>query len=295
MIVVTTPTGSIGHLVVEDLLLKGAPVRVIVRDPSRLHAEVRDRVEIFAGSHSDPAVLAEAFAGADALFWLVPPNPRAESLEAAYVEFTRPAVAALQNAGVRRAVSVSALGRGTSWRDRAGLVSASLDADDLLASAGIAFRALTMPSFMDNLLRQAGSIRDQGVFFSPISEDLKLPTCATADIASAAVRLLLDDSWSGQGETPVLGPEDLSHREMAEIASDVLGRPVRYQRVTFEAFESGLKESGMTPAFVRGYVDMMRAKDEGMDNAEPRTPESTTPTSFRQWCETELKPAVQPL
>ena len=34
------------------------------------------------------------------------------------------------------------------------------------------------------------------------------------------------------------------------------------------------------------------AKDKGLDNAEPRTPENTTPTSFRQWCEEVLKPAV---
>jgi hypothetical protein len=36
----------------------------------------------------------------------------------------------------------------------------------------------------------------------------------------------------------------------------------------------------------------MVAKDDGVDNAEPRTPESTTPTSFRDWCEQVLKPAV---
>ncbi len=29
-----------------------------------------------------------------------------------------------------------------------------------------------------------------------------------------------------------------------------------------------------------------------LDNAEPRTAENTTPTSFRQWCEEVLKPAV---
>ena len=39
-------------------------------------------------------------------------------------------------------------------------------------------------------------------------------------------------------------------------------------------------------------VDMMVAKNEGLDNAEPRTPESTTPTSFRQWCEDTLKGVV---
>jgi hypothetical protein len=37
---------------------------------------------------------------------------------------------------------------------------------------------------------------------------------------------------------------------------------------------------------------MMTAKDRGLDNAEPRTSESSTPTSFRQWCEEVLKPAV---
>jgi hypothetical protein len=36
----------------------------------------------------------------------------------------------------------------------------------------------------------------------------------------------------------------------------------------------------------------MRSKDEGIDDAATRTPESTTPTSFRHWCEQELKPAV---
>jgi hypothetical protein len=29
-----------------------------------------------------------------------------------------------------------------------------------------------------------------------------------------------------------------------------------------------------------------------LDNAEPRTPENTTPTSLRWWCEQVLKPAV---
>jgi hypothetical protein len=42
----------------------------------------------------------------------------------------------------------------------------------------------------------------------------------------------------------------------------------------------------------QGTLDMMVAKNEGLDNAEPRTHKNTTPTSFRQWCEEVLKPAV---
>ena len=45
------------------------------------------------------------------------------------------------------------------------------------------------------------------------------------------------------------------------------------------AFAAQLQGSGMSEAFVRGYVEMMQAKDQGLDNAEPRTAENTTPTS----------------
>jgi hypothetical protein len=37
---------------------------------------------------------------------------------------------------------------------------------------------------------------------------------------------------------------------------------------------------------------MARAKNEGLDNGVQRTPQNSTPTSFRQWCEEALKPAV---
>lgn len=292
MIVITAPTSAIGRQVLENILDRGEPVRVIARDPSRLPARTRERVEVVQGSHGDSDVVTQAFAGADAVFWLLPPNPRTASVEAAYLDFTRPACAVFKKAGVRRVVGVSALGRGTVLARNAGLVTASLAMDDMIASAGVSYRALTMPSFMDNLLRQIEPIKSRGMFFSPIAGDRKCPTCATRDIAAMAAKFLLDPSWSGRGEVPVLGPEDLSCNDMAEIMSDVLGRPVRYQQIPFDAFEARLKENGMSDAFVRGYVDMMKAKNEGLDNAEPRTPDNTTPTSFRQWCEAVLKPAV---
>ncbi|HTK06371.1 MAG TPA: NAD(P)H-binding protein [Ktedonobacteraceae bacterium] len=290
MIVVTAPTGLIGQQVLNNLLNSDEPIRVIVRDPSRLPAHIRERVEIVQGSHGDLDVVTRAFAGAHSVFWLVPPDPRAESVEAAYVGFSRPAAEAIVRHGVERVVSISALGRGVQVN--AGYVSASLAMDDLIASTGVNFRALTMPTFMDNILRQVGSIKSQGVFFDPTSADLKLPTCATRDIAAAAARLLLDHSWSGQGHVAVLGPEDLSFNDMAHIMSEVLERPIRFQQISSEAFKAMLLEHGMSDAMTQGMLDMMMAKNEGIDKAEPRTPESTTPTSFRQWCEEVLKPAV---
>jgi hypothetical protein len=50
----------------------------------------------------------------------------------------------------------------------------------------------------------------------------------------------------------------------------------------------------MGEAFVEGYLEMMRAKDDGVDLGVRRTPRTATPTTFRTWCEEVLKPAVQP-
>jgi uncharacterized protein YbjT (DUF2867 family) len=291
MIVVTAPTGLVGHQVLNNLLASSEPIRVIVRDSSRLPTHIRERVEVVQGSHSDLDAVTRAFAGADSVFWLVPPDPHAQSVEAAYVDFSRPACEAIKSQGVKRVVMISALGRGTALARNAGYVTGLLAKDDLIASTGVSYRALTIPSFMDNSILQIGSIKSQGVFFSPTPGDLKLRTCATRDIAAIAARLLLDHSWSGQSSVPVLGPEDLSFNDMAQIMSEVLGRLIRFQQIPDEAFKANLIQNGMSEAMAQGMLDMMIAKSEGIDNVEPRTPESTTPTSFRQWCEKVLKPA----
>ncbi|TIX50925.1 NAD(P)H-binding protein [Alteraurantiacibacter aquimixticola] len=292
MIVVTAPAGNIGHRVVENLLDQGAELRLIVRDPSTIPEAVRERVEIVEGSHANADVVDRAFEGADAVFWLAPPDPKAESATAAYVDFTRPAAAALKAHGVKRIVGITGLGRTTPLAGEAGYVTASLAMDDLIASTGVHFRALTMPSFMDNVLMQANALKEQGKFFLPISGDLKLPSVATRDIAAAATRWLLDDSWTGQEEVAVLGPENISFNDMAQIMSEVLGRPVEYQQIPLDAYKANFLKFGFSDAMAQGMTDMADAKDHGLDLGVERTPENTTPTTFRQWCEEELKPAL---
>jgi uncharacterized protein YbjT (DUF2867 family) len=292
MIVATSPTGRIGRQVLDNLLTSGAPVRVIARDPSRLPAGTRERVEVVPGSHGDPDVVTEAFTGADAVFWLVPPAPRADGVEAAYVDFSRPACKAIEQQGVGRVVGVSALGRGTPMAAQAGNVTGSLAMDDLIASTGVSYRALVMPSFMDNIARQATLIKNEGMFTSPISKDRKLPTCATRDIASVAAALLIDPSWSGVGEVPVLGPEDLCFDDMARIMSKVLERTIRFQQIPGEVYKDRMMQFGMSEAMAQGMLAMALAKDAGLDNGVVRTPKTSTPTTFRQWCEEVLKPAV---
>jgi len=193
--------------------------------------------------------------------------------------------------GVERVVGVSTLGRGVA--KNAGQVSASLAMDEAIAATGVHYRALCPPFLMENLLGQAESIRTAGVFFLALAEDRVLRTCATRDIAGTAARLLLDGSWTGQDDVPLVGPDDLSPEGMAWVVSEVLDRPVRVQRISSADYRATALRFGASEAWAQGLADMVQAQsDQGFYGAaEPSTPESA-PTGFRQWCEDVLRPAV---
>lgn len=294
MIVITTPTGQIGRQVLDHVLdaTDGTtPVRVIARDPGRLTPRARERTEIFQGSHADPDVLGAACAGADRVFWLVPPAPGADSVEDHFRDFTLPLCEVIgRRKGLERVVAVSTAGRGVA--KNAGQVSASLAMDDRIAATGIHYRAVCPPFLMENLLGQAAALRS-GEFSLPLTVDRVLRTCATADIAATAARLLLDTSWTGQADVPVIGPDDLTPEGMAQVLSEVLDRTVRVRRITPEDYRAAALRSGASQAMAQGLADMARATDDQgfYGHTEPSTPD-TAPTGFREWCETVLRPAL---
>ncbi|BBC74015.1 NmrA family transcriptional regulator [Altererythrobacter sp. B11] len=292
MIVVTAPTSQIGQQLVTDLLAVDAPLRVVARDPAKLADDVRNRVEIIEGSHGDAEVAERAFAGAEAIFWLAPPA-WGQTLEQAYLDFTRPAAAAIRRHGVARVVSITALGRGTRWQDCAGPVTASIAMDDMLMETGAAFRGLAMPSFMENTARQIGLMKDRGAFFGPIDPEKKLPFTATRDMATAAARLLHGDHWEDQADVPVLGPDDLSFNDQAAIISEVTGRSVRYEQISYDRFKQQFLDRGASESVAQGYVDMYRAKEKGIDNVATRRAEHTGATSFRDFCRRAIEPGLR--
>ncbi|WP_436496600.1 NAD(P)-dependent oxidoreductase [Actinokineospora sp. HUAS TT18] len=97
-------TGRIGHALVEQALAAGHDVTAVVRDPSKLTADVRVVVADLA--NADPAALEPAVAGADAVLSGLGPRSRADA------GITEPGtlaiVTAMRAAAVRRLVVVSA-------------------------------------------------------------------------------------------------------------------------------------------------------------------------------------------
>lgn len=291
MILVTGPTGGIGRPLLDHLLAAGGePVRVVARTPDDLPTDVRDRVEVVEGSHGDPDVVEQALSGVRSVFWLVASDPTSLSPFHSYVGFSLPFAAALPGSDVERVVTVSALGR--QVQGYAGYASASQAMDDLVRATGVHLRALVAPSLMDNLLRSVPSLREEGVVRGSAPEGRRVPMVARRDIAAVAARLLLDSTWTGQQELPVLGPADLSAADVDGVLTEVLGRPVRHEAADPRLAEAGMTNHGFTPRMARGLTAMTEAKARGLDDVTSPTRSTDTPTTLRQFAQEVLKPAL---
>jgi uncharacterized protein YbjT (DUF2867 family) len=289
VILITTPTGRIGSQVLIRLLERDDAVRVIVRDPARLDAGIRRRVQVVVGSHDDPAVLDESMRGVDGLLWLVPPSVVAASAEEHYLGFARPAAEAIRRHCVAHVVAVSSAGH--AWPARAGLLSAAFAMDAEITRTGAAYRALSPPFFMENLLGQVGAIREHGVFSLANAADRPLATVAIRDVADIAAPLLADRSWSGQQNLPVFGPDRLTPNEMADVISGALDRTVSFRQLTLADVASALAGRGASAGVVRDVIEMIAAVDAGVYDADQEAAYSGS-TDFRTWCRDVLRPAV---
>jgi uncharacterized protein YbjT (DUF2867 family) len=143
------------------------------------------------------------------------------------------------------------------------------------------------------MLYQMEAIKDLGMFFLPFDGDYKAPQVAVRDIAEQAVRWLTDKSWHGVSGVAVQGAADISYNEMAETLTAVLQKPVRFQNVPKDRYIETLVSIGSTEAFANELVHMYEAIEQGLFKEDPRTAETTTPTTFARWAEEVFLPIYQ--
>jgi len=282
--------GNIGHQVVSALLNREESLRVIVRNPHKLAETIQSQVEIVQGSTDDADVLVQALDGADALFWCIPQSHTQNDVLNYYLQFTQAAAIALRHSKISRVVTVSSGGKNLA--KNAGAISALHVMENLLNETGVSIRHLRCGNFMENFLWQTGTIAHQQTFYYPLPGDYPIPMVATCDIAEIAVQWFSDQHWSGQEGVGVHGAEDLSMQQAAEIFSHVLGKSIRFQQVSPNAYADSLLQHGASPAFAQSLVDMFAEVANGIYQAEPRTPKTTTPTTLDQWATRVMLPAI---
>jgi uncharacterized protein YbjT (DUF2867 family) len=289
-ILVNTPTGKIGRLVTRHLLDAGLDLTLISRHPEKLDS-LGTRAPVVQGDLDDPVTLDRATRGVDTLFWVTPGLANPDYLRWNQ-DLAKLAVATALRNGVKRAVVLSSI---SAQVPRGVGPISSLHQVEREFRAGFADLVILRPTFfMENHFASIASISTMGAIFAPIAGSVRFPQIATRDIAARAAALLGDGTWAGQRVLGLHGPAEVSYEQTAQILGEALGRPVRFVQVTGEQARQAMLGGGL-PAYVAdAYVEMYGAMGSGVfQQAEPRSPETTTPTTLREFATDTLKPAIE--
>ncbi|RKG92215.1 NAD-dependent epimerase/dehydratase family protein [Corallococcus sp. CA053C] len=289
-IVINTPNGNIGRPLVQKLLASGRKVTIISRNPEKVSDLVKQGAKLVQGSIEDKATLDAALEGAEALFWLSPPPTRPDFVTWA-ANVAQQAAASVKAHGVKRVVVLSSVGAQNG--PGTGPVSALKPVEEAFKAVSPNVTSLRAGFFMENFLRDVQALAKAGHIYNATAPEKTFPMVAVADIATKAAEVLTDASWTGHRNLGVHGPQDLTYPEAAAILTQALGRPVKYMQVGLEDLRGSMKGMGLPAWMADAFTEMYGAIKEGrMDPAEPRSKETTTPTTLAQFAATVLKPVV---
>ena len=291
MYAVIGATGHTGRVVAEQLLDAGKDVRVVGRDAAKLQPLVDRGARAVVGSVDDPHTLAEAFAGANAVYAMIPPDYTTSDPRGHQQRVGEAIAGALRELRVRKCVNLSSVG--AQNRSGAGPVSGlSLQEDRLDAIPELDVLHLRPGLFMENLYQFIPMIK-QGFIASPLQADLALPWVATRDIGAVAADELLRLEFRGHSIRELHGPRDLTWNEIAPVVGKAAGNPnLRYMHVSYDDAKQGMLQTGLQPALADAFIEMYRAMNEHrLEAAEPRSPRTTTPTTIETFV-TEFARAI---
>ena len=243
MIGVTGATGFVGGHTARYVAERDAPLRLIVRDPTRapdLGAEVRAASSYGAGDE-----MRAALEGVDTLF-LVPAEESADRLDQ-----HRTAVDAAVAAGVGRIVYLSFVAAAsdstfTLGRDHWGT-------EEHVRTAGVPFTFLRMNLYLDFLPRMV--VDD--VIAGPAG-DGRAAWVARDDVAAVAAAVLTAEGHEGR-IYDLTGREALSMADAAAQLSERLGRPIAYKDETLEEARASRSGYGAPDWQVEAWISTYTA------------------------------------
>jgi uncharacterized protein YbjT (DUF2867 family) len=246
-ILVTGATGRVGRHVVDQLVQRGAPVRVLTRDPSKV--AFSPEVDVAKGDLLDLDAMRSALKGVRTLFLL-----NAVTGD----EFTQAIVTLnlAREAGIERVVYLSVI-----HADRFVNVphfAVKYGAERMLEQMGFGATILRPSYFIDNDLTIKDVVLEHGVYPMPIGNK-GVAMVDARDIAEVAALELIR-----RHEAPtalpleiidVVGPDTLTGEGIAAIWSDALGRPVVYGGDDPGGFEQNL--GAFMPAWMAYEMRLM--------------------------------------
>ncbi|SDL97241.1 NAD(P)H-binding protein [Pedobacter antarcticus] len=283
-IAIAAATGNIGSSVARQIASHGATPLLLGQNLKRLDdLYISEGVSIVADISNTEQVIA-ATEGAEALFWVVPPVLNVSSLHEWYQKVTDAGVAAVIQNKINRVVLVSSLGASSS--PNLGTVSYCGDMEAAFDKLDANVLALRPGYFLENFILQAKDIREKGIFTFPYDSDHDIPFISSDDIAEAASRYLLGETWAGHWKLNLMGPENITLAQAASRLSAMMGKSVKYVQQSGEEVKAQLSSWGTSERVQQELMDLFSALgDSNGPYATPRTIEATTATTFEQFLE----------
>ena len=287
MYVITGATGNIGSQAADILLAQGKKVRVIGRNADKLQRFVDKGAEAAVGDMKDGAFLASAFAGATAVFAMIPPDYASPDMRAYQNLIGENIAAAIKKSGVRYVVSLSS--QGAELSTGTGPILGLHDQEERLNRLeGVNVLHLRPTYFMENLLMNIPLITSKGFAGSAVRGDLQFSMIATRDIAAHVAERLVNRDFEGKEVQDLLGQRDLSLDEATAVIGSTIGIPgLKYVQFPYEDAAKGLQEMGISANVSGLFIEMSRALNNALFAVNRlRTPKNTTPTSIEEFAGT---------
>jgi uncharacterized protein YbjT (DUF2867 family) len=238
--------------------------------------------------------LSRAFAQAQGVYVLIPPDLGSPDYRAYQDRVTESIARAVEKGGVPHAVTLSSVGA-----DKPGKTGPVLGLHKMelrLAQVrGLHALHLRAGYFMENTLPQIGIIRSFGMMAGPLRADLPLPMIATKDIGAVAAEALLRLDFTGQRTQELLGPRDLTYAEATKIIGLAIGKPdLTYTQLPDEQVLQAMTGMGVSRNMAQLLCEMSASLNNGyMKPLERRSEKNTTPTTFETFVEEVFLPAYK--
>ena len=258
-IVVTGATGHLGRLAVEALLRRGVPAGQITATGRRTEvlADLADQgVTVRRADFTDPASLREAFAGAEKVLLV------SSSEVGQRVQQHANAIDAAREAGVGLVAYTSIPKADTSSLL---LAQEHRATEALLAESGISHVVLRNGWYLENYTGQLPVFLEHGI--AGAAGDGRVSAATRADYAEAAAAVLTEDGHAGA--TYELGGPAFTLPELAEVVSEVTGRPVRYTDMPVEQYTQVLVGAGFPAPVAAVFADGDRGVADGELYVDP--------------------------
>jgi uncharacterized protein YbjT (DUF2867 family) len=294
MYVIVGATGNTGGVVAERLLAEGEKVRVVGRDPKRLEQFKQRGAESFIADASDAGALTNAFAGAKAVYAMIPPNIGSPNVSAYEENVTDALRSAIDKNRIKHAVVLSSVGADKSHGTGPVVGLHNLE-KKLEGIPGLNALFLRAGYFMENLLPQVGVIKSMGSMGGPVKEDLPLPMIATRDIGAVAADALLKLNFAGKSAHELQGARDVTYAEVAKIVGAAIGKPdLAYMPIPAAQLKPVLMQMGMSSNMADLLLELADALNSGhMKMLEQRSPANTTPTLLETFVAENFLPAYR--